>query len=370
MLLSEQVRMVRDEEVFATGATAWDTGGDWKDQKTVNVTLSKTKIVYMGFSLEVNGNYEGAGRILLDGVPVVSSGYNSPEDLISRHMYVVLSAGSYTVKFQTAVWSGSTGNGLRMNDTRVAALNFPDKQRNSWDSTVSCPSGTETTVLNQNFTVPATRKLAVGSIKKYVAVVTVYMWNNYGRRNAVKNAGEPNESSPDGSWFNWRIYVNDTQKDWTERRNDRGTSDGSLGSGVGAYGQLRLVLDPGTTYNLKVKAYNGISSAYNGRAVVEIMLCPWIMTDEDYEPVSLDFPQGSTLYVTIEPLHDNTATKYVRVGKQRFVSFGDSTDYYKALSGTGILEFNYTFETVEVVNSVLHVKGYGGCVSIIGVDAR
>ena len=157
MLLSEQVRIVADEEVFATGATAWDTGGNWTDRKTVNVTLSKAKILYVGFTCEVNGNYEGAGRVLLDGVPVLSSGYNSPGDGISRHIYIPLSAGSYTVKFQTAVWSGDTGNGFRLSDTRVAALNLVDKQRNNYDATVSCPNNTTTTVIDQNFTTPATR---------------------------------------------------------------------------------------------------------------------------------------------------------------------------------------------------------------------
>jgi len=38
--------------------------------------------------------------------------------------------------------------------------------------------------------------------------------------------------------------------------------------------------------------------------------------------------------------------------------------------GTGIVTWNYTFETVEVENSVLLVEGYGACISIIGVDVR
>jgi hypothetical protein len=184
--------------------------------------------------------------------------------------------------------------------------------------------------------------------------------------NKIKNVGEGNES-----WnYNWRIYLNDAQKNWTERRNDWGESYNEDCQDSGAYGRCAIALDPNTQYNLKITAYNYCGVQGTGRAVVEVMICPWFLADVDYEPVSLDFPQGSTLYVTVEPLHDNTATKYVRVGKTRFKSFGDSTDYYGSLSGTGILNFDYTFEIVEVVNSILHVKGFGGCVSIIGVDAR
>lgn len=368
MLLSEQVRIVADEEVYAAGSTSYVSGTfNWTDRVTVPVTLSKAKIVYAGFSLAVNGNSEGAGRVLLDDVPVVSSGYNSPADNVSRHIYISLPAGSYTIKIQTAVWFWTSGNGLRLSDYRVAALNFTDKQRNNWDSgSVSCPAATETTVVSQNFTVPATRNLAVGSIKKYVVIITVYAWSQSYRTNLMKNTGEGN----DGSRFNWRIFLDDVQLDWTERRDDRGTSDSASGSGIGAYGRLVKVLDPSIQHNLKIKTYNGYASAINGRAVVDVILCPWFLADVDYEPVSLDFPQGSTLYVTVEPLHDNTATKYVRVGNERFKSFGDATDYYGSLSGTGILEFDYTFEVVEIVNSVLHVKGYGGCLSIIGVDVR
>jgi len=130
-----------------------------------------------------------------------------------------------------------------------------------------------------------------------------------------------------------------------------------------------IALDPNVQVNLKLKVYNDTVSDRNCRAYVDIILCPWILSDVDYEPVSLDFPQGSTLYVVLEPLGQNP-TKYARVGKQRFMSFGDATDYYKSVSGIGILSLDYTFETVEVINSILHVKGLGGCVSMIGVDIR
>jgi hypothetical protein len=351
--------MVREEEVLATGATSWDTVTGWKDKKTVNITLTATKIVYVWMKTDTGGD-DGIGRALLDGVPLVSTGFFS--GVIEREVFVVLSAGSYTIKFQTAKISG-VGAGIRLQDTKVALLNFPDKQRNNFDSgSVAIPAATESTVLDQDFTTPATRKLAVGSIKKYVCIVTVYAFTESYAINRMQNPGEADVAN----WTNWKIFLDDAQKTWTERNADKLVSDHNA---PGGYGRYVISLDPSTEYNLKLKAYNGCASSRNCRAYVDIILCPWILSDVDYEPVGLDFPQGSTLYVVLEPLGQNP-TKYARVGKQRFMSFGDTTDYYASSSGTGILSFDYTFETVEVVNSILHVKGLGGCVSIIGVDAR
>ncbi|MEM1530477.1 MAG: hypothetical protein QXI05_02955, partial [Candidatus Bathyarchaeia archaeon] len=45
-------------------------------------------------------------------------------------------------------------------------------------------------------------------------------------------------------------------------------------------------------------------------------------------------------------------------------------NYYNTASGTGILYWNYTFESVEVGQCVLLVSGNGGCISIIAVDVR
>ena len=363
-MLSEQVRMIRDEEVLATGATAWDAVQGWKDQKTVNVTLTEPRILYVWMRTDVDTNDGGVARALLDGVPVVSSGYFDGD--IDRDVFIVLPAGSYVVKFQTSCHEG-TGSGVRLQDTKVALLNFPDKQRETWDSgSVPVAAATEETVLNEDFTVPATRKLAVGSIKKYVCIVTVYGWADAGGVNyAVNRHNNPGESNV-ADMVNWKIFLDDVQVSWTERNADKGTVDHNA---PGSYGRYVVALDPSTVYNLKLKAYNGCGSSRNCRAYVDVVLCPWFLSDVDYEPVSLDFPQGSTLYVVLEPLNTNPM-KAVRIGRVRFMSFGTATDYYASEEATGIIVFDYTFEIVEVVNSILSAKGFGGCISVLGVDVQ
>jgi hypothetical protein len=98
-------------------------------------------------------------------------------------------------------------------------------------------------------------------------------------------------------------------------------------------------------------------------------MCPWIIPAEEYEPLTLDFPQGSTLYVSTEPLEVNP-TKTVKIGKVRFISFGDSTDFYYINSGTDVLDSSYTFETIEVSRIIMIVSGEGGCIATLGVDIR
>ncbi len=360
--------MIKDEESMGAPANYDGTGGpDWVTGRTVDFTLSETKIVYIGYTLSfVSGDsgFKAHGRAYISGAtpnPFLLAGYIGNGESITREMFVVLPAGSYTVYFQGAN-TGSAGT-WRLSSMRVATCNFPDKQRNAWESgAVSCPPATETTVLDQNFTVPATRKLAVGSIKKYVAIITTYLIGGI-RANQPKNPGESNTSG----WFNWKIFIDNTQYAWTERKND--TDNPGDVYCRGGYGRRVSVLNPNTQYNLKIKVYNGLGSAYDCWVYTDIILCPWFLADIYYEPVALDFPQGSTIYVYAEPLGQNP-TKYISIGKARFVSFGDATDYCKTVSGTGILTLDYTFEVVEVVNSVLHVKGFGGCISTIGVDIR
>jgi len=359
MLLSEQVRMARDEEVLDSGATDWFTNGGWTTKKTVNFTLDDTKIVYVWMKTEVSGGW-GNARALLNDVPLVSVGYFESSG-VEREVFLVLPAGSYTVKYQLG---GNAGSGyIRLGDTKIATLNFPDKQRNSWATNpVSIPTETESTILDEDFTAPATRRLAVGTIKKYVAIITVVASCSGYAIDRMANIGETVYTQ----WINWRLYFDDAQVNWTERNNDKLDNDHSA---YGAYGRYIVPVDPDSQHNIKLKAYHASGSNKTVFVNVGVMLCPWFLAANYYEPVSLDFPQGSTLYVTLEPLGQNP-TKYAGVGKVRFRSFGEATDYYKTVSGTGILNLDYTFETVEVVNSILHVKGFGGCISAIGVDIR
>jgi hypothetical protein len=72
--------------------------------------------------------------------------------------------------------------------------------------------------------------------------------------------------------------------------------------------------------------------------------------------------------MTLEPLFVDES-KFAGVGKVRGVSYGTATDYYGSSSATGIIEYSYTFETVNQ-DMGFACSGVGGCITNVGVDMR
>jgi hypothetical protein len=103
--------------------------------------------------------------------------------------------------------------------------------------------------------------------------------------------------------------------------------------------------------------------------ILSVVLSPWLLGADDLSPVLLEFPTGSTLYVTAEPLIAD-ATKSIKIGRKRAVSLGGGTDYYATQSGTGIVSLAYTFDYLPTGEPLLAVSGLNCCVSLIGVDVR
>jgi len=273
--------------------------------------------------------------------------------------------GSHTLAFQTSQLYATSNRCIYMNNLEVGYTDLADTSYQNANGSVSVAAGAESSIVSVSIpasSLPA-RKTAVGKIKQYVAQIYVAAVVPDNAISKLKNAGEANESN----YVNWKIFVDNNQMSWNERYNDIQTVDAAKAEG--AFGRLFVVFNAETSHTVTVKAYNGASAAQTCNAYVYIVLSPWILGDSEHQPVSLQIPQGSTLYLVAEPLLSNS-TKVVKLGKKRAISFGDSADYYSMASGTGILSWNYTFESVEVSNSLLLASGYGGCISIIAVDVR
>jgi hypothetical protein len=196
--------------------------------------------------------------------------------------------------------------------------------------------------------------------------ITAYCYVDGNRESNMLDVGDATPAGESG----WKIEIDGVQQDWNDKRDDN--QDGSaanLGFGEGSYGRISYVAPVGSTVNIVVNAENKTGGAKDHYVRLSVVMCPWIIPDDEYDPLTLDFSQGSTFYMLTEPLHANP-TKTVKIGKERFVSFGDATDYYDTDSGAGILETNYTFEIVDVTKIYLMVSGFGGCVSTLGVDIR
>jgi len=371
MLLSEMVRRVRNEELLVKETAKYYgyDAHDWTTRVSKNITLTAPRIVLIKWNHEhVFTETHGASRVLLGSTPIWGSGYvpsGATGLLRTPRCMIMLPAGSYTLNFQTSQLYAASTRAVVISNIEIGYADLADTVYQNASGSISVGVSAEATVIS--VTIPASslpaRRTAVGKVKNYVALIYVsgHVVNN--AISKMKNPGEANESG----YINWKIFVNGSQKPWNERYDDAQTSNPAYAEG--AFGRISVILSAKANHTIEVKAYNGASSAQTCNAHIAIIISPWLLSDSEYEPIELNFPQGSTLYVVAEPLLANP-TKTIKLGKHRAISFGDATDFYSTASGTDILQWNYTFESVEVANCILFMDGYGGCISIIAVDVR
>jgi hypothetical protein len=369
VLLVEQERLFADElQVVSDSNTYGASLGDWTTKKSYNVTLSKQLIVFVKATFNVANLVFGAGRITVDGYSLWSTGGFSNQSITSPDIYILLAAGSHTFNFDMAIWSGVAGGSVSF--IYIGQLNFNDALSvGPLDSgAVSIPAGVDTLLINQNVTIPAGRATPMGPIANYSLFIFVYAFDASAsptRQTHMKSSGESN----DGGKINVKLFINDVQVNWGPRANDDADGNTSNPSyGRGSRGTYCYPMVAGQTFNIKVKAYDSVAATV--QCYVRAFLCPWITCGADYQPVTLDFPQGSTFYVFLEPLYVDTV-KYSKLGKVRFKSFGDSTDYYSTVSGTGILQHAYTFDPVAAAAIVWVVSCVDiVCISYVAADVK
>ena len=377
MLLSEMVRRVGNEQNLVSDTTfsGGNTVHDWTTRKSFTVSLATARNVLVVFSLKMRNTepysyaVKAGGRCLIDGTPIFGSGMMNVSVPSSSTVYytfcaiTVLSSGSHTFDFQTSIaYTASASVSIEIGDIYIGFVDFADSIFTSSYASLDIPSGSTMNVINRSISIPPARRTCVGSIKKFNVNVLALMWVDDAAISFVKN---PGESASAG--VNWQIFLNDVQVAWTERRDDYQTNNPAYCEG--AYGLYSFQADPGTTQNIKINCYNISGSNRTVKASIIIIVSPWIMGYTEGEILGLSFPQGSTLYLVLEPLWLNAA-KTVKLGKRRARTFGDATDYYSIASGADILVWSYTFESIEVSNCILVVDGWGGCISVIAVDVR
>jgi hypothetical protein len=372
MLLSEMVRKISKEKKLVEDTTVYSQNSvtDWVTKTTKTVTLNEESIIYFsltGQAYVASGSIYGSVRVLVDGKPIASTGQIGigAGGTVTVTGYIVLSAGQHTFEFQSALfYTYSSSNELRITSIKLYAFKFSDVYFPQSDSgTVNAPVGTDTTVLDINITHPQ-RNTCIGNIKQVPLRIIVYMEGIEYRNSYLRNPGETNYAGA----LSWKLFINDTQVNWGAKYQDNPSDrTNNMSYGEGSMGFYETLINAGTTINVKVKVYNDTGSARNVRAIISPFSCPWIFGSNEYQPVELSFPQGSTLYMTLEPLTSDP-TKTLKLGYLRAVDLG--YNYYSSSSGTGIVSWYYTFESVEVSQNVLLVSGNGGCISIIAVDVR
>jgi len=371
MILSEMVRKMGDEQILVNDTSNYDSGGgvhDWQDRTSKQMTLDKEYLVYITATGAAITDGFGAWRVLLGTQPILASGGHRYSDgAITKSCFLRLAAGTYTFYIQSARWYTGGAGYQQISKIYIATINFADETYSEYDTDwQTVGNGLTVQLCNFNVTIPGTRNLPIGSIKNYVIQLIAHPVTDAHRLNALHNPGE----SLAGSYIYFKLYIDGVQVSWDDRDGDTSTDWSNLDYGEGAYGKYTKG-DCGVnkTVAVRVDAYNHHGSDVSSRVVLKIVVTPWLMPKNEYQPITLSFPQLSTLYIVLEPAEANP-TKTIKIGRTRFVSFGDSTDYYSSSSGTNILSLSYTFESVSVADSWLMIGGFGGCVSIIAVDMR
>ena len=370
VFLSEMVRKIADETEVLDDATHYDTTAttDWTTVKTQSVTLTKTQAIYVKFVCTTSASTIGAGRVRIDNVRIVSTGYMAVGQSVTREVYIVKTAGTYSITFESSVITIGASPYVRMEDLRVGLLNFSDTFSNYIAGTYGTSSmDSEKTVIDTTTVATTTTRLTpVGTIKNYVWRIVFHLTAPDYRLNALLNVGDGLVAGK----LNWKLYIDGAQADWPNRVNDYGADASNSTFADGAYSFLHNVYVAATAKTVKITCQNQHATDHiDVGAYVWAHITPWIIHSSSYEPVNLQFPQGSTCYVVTEPCATDPS-KNTKIGKVRFASYGDTTDFYSIETGTGILIHDYIFETVVPESCILNVSGEGGCISMLAVDIR
>lgn len=339
-LLSEMVRLLSDESnlindatdysvISATYATIHDYG---------NVVLSKAGILLIKFKAVMSNGW-GYFRIRIGATLFSYACKASANPPVTCSFMVYLAAGTYDVLAEGA---SAGGTSCHIYDFQAGFTNFSDLTGEALVAYTGAIAKTTTI-----------RVTPVGNLKNTVYAVTIYGWTPAAENTGFTNLENPGEELTNGV----RIYLDGVQQPWSERY------QGDVAERA-AGGKCYVATSAGVSHSVTItKDYVSTTISIN------VAVCPWILPYALSEIVALDFPQGSTLYLTEEPL-DANPTKYVYVGKIRGVTFGAATDYYASASATGISAFSYTFESVKASQCMMTVYGLGACVSIIAMDLR
>ncbi len=333
MLFSEMVREISKEEslidddmAYGGSTEAWMLLHDYG-----NITLSEATLIVWrmrayaaGSAGNVRlkiGSYYVYGELLGNGVNKMISGISW------------IAAGVHSVRVE----SKSDGT-FQVEDFQLGRAKFSD-------AVAQALAAYSSTITKQ----VASRKTAVGPLNE--AIFAVVCWaKTPGAQTYFENIGDALTNGVS-------LKVDGQQVDWDWRNQDSGSHENAAAYYYGA-------LSVGVNHTFEIVKDNANTVVH-----IAVIGCPWLLLGDLREPINLDFAQGSTLYLMLEPLHDDP-TKTLRIGKKRSVSFGNSTDYYSSASGTGLLPHSYTFETVEVEESLMLISGFGGCISILAVDER
>ena len=334
MVYTEQVRQLASEQNFIDVATAYTrNNAAWGTiHEYGNITLSEDSLIVFTF---VIGLTQSAYRLKIGSYYAhgcyVAGTYTG---------LAFVAAGTHMVKMEQKNVGADTGH---ISNFQLGKAKFSDTKNSNLAA----------------YSVPISLTIAqrsppsfFGTLKNAIWAIMVWAYTP-GAQTNFENVGDV---SVNGVAVAFDFFDGD-QQNWTVRIQDTGSNET-------AYAYCFQSKTVGLPHTITITKRNAATVVH-----ISIFACPWLLAGIDNEPMTLNFSQGSTLYLVFEPLNaDPTKNSYI--GKVRAVSYGDTTDFYSTASGTGILAHTYTFELVDATSVTVIVNGLGGCISLIGLDER
>lgn len=332
MVLAEQLRDLSVEENLINDTTrylrndpAWGTIHDYG-----NIVLTEDSLIVFKFDVEYGftscyrlkiGNYYAHG-CYVDGT------YTG---------IAFVAAGTHDVKMEQKDAGSSNG---RISNFQLGKAKFSDTKYSALAAYSTAISLTISQRSPPSF---------FGTLKNAVFAVMIWAYT-LGDVTNFENVGD---TLTNGVSIDFDGY----QVSWTSRTQDTGSNET-------AYAYCHRLKSVGSAHTITITKDNAATVVH-----ISVFACPWLLVTADNEPMTLNFSQGSTLYIVLEPLAADP-TKTSEIGKVRAVTYGDTTDFYSTASGVGILQHSYTFEIVDVTSVSVFLSGLFGCVSMIGLDER
>jgi hypothetical protein len=331
--VAQEVNLINVPNQYAYTLGAWGTIHDYG-----NVTLGSAGILLIKGEIHIDSATGGSGGIRIKvGANYVLTAYSASVTPAVFGTAVYLAAGTYDIKAEAFLNGAGSTTTVYLANFQAGISLFNDQQGASVRTYIS---GIALTVANRN--------TPVGALQNATYFVQVYAVTS-GASTSLENIG-------DNLTNGVSIYADGVQVNWSE--NIQETMQG------GASGKMAVSLPVGSSHTITISKRNASTAV-----IVTAIACPWVLPAVVHIPVNIYFSQGSTLYCTLEPLYANP-TKFAGVGAIHGITFGTADDYYSSSSGVDIVNFSFVMDIADILNNNLIAYGLGGCIGIIGVDAR
>jgi len=374
MLMRDFTRLLEKEKFIDYYAdsirTSAPTGG-WVTKYSKQFTVDEDGQVllwsfrYVIYSSGSSASWDGVralvdSRIVYQILQYVPASYANEGDQTPIGM-IKLSAGTHTfsiqVRIDTAIYY------LDIMNIKLGLFKLEDQAGIDATATQTVTAGATATVLSTSLTKLAKRRIPLGKTSKTNAKIFTTVESS-GNVVILKNPGEANEANK----LNARLYIDGVEVGWDILHNYANKTPQSV------WGERQsLILDLADVqggYTVEVKVYNGYSADKSVTVHLQAYASPWLMPLESNPMVELDVPFGSTIYIVSEPLFADP-TKEFRLGFTKAWSTVFNLDNYYVVSGTGILQFSYTFDLYpSQIPQFLKWKGDGATISFLVADIR